>query len=133
MSPPAGTDRYPPFVAKRRYSIFTREEGKRLPRIAMRSWTFVVVVGVLLTVLSVIDRGGLATARSAGGMCRFAVDTATLNVRAEPSVTSAQVDQLARGVEVSATSILTGGFRKLSEGHWALDQYLTPLVGATCV
>lgn len=125
--------------AKRRYLIFTMEEGKKLPRIPMRSWTFVVVVGALLALMSIIDRGGLSTAPAAAPAsadpavaCSVTVNTSTLNVRAEPTVTSAQVQQLLQGVDVAATTTVVGGFRELSEGHWAQDQYLTPVPGATC-
>lgn len=121
------------------------EEGKRLPRIPMRSWTFVVVVGALLALMSIIDRGGLATVSAAtatgtaatgtgtaAGSCTVTVNTGTLNVRADPTVTSAQVQQLLEGVAVAATTTVVSGFRELSDGHWALDQYLTPVPGATC-
>lgn len=126
--------------AKRKYLIFTMEEGKRLPRIPMRSWTFVVVVGVVLAVMAMIDRGGLgagplvptAPVTTVENTCSVVVTSSTLDVRAEPTATAAQVEQLNHGVHMAATTVLTGGFRKLSDGHWALDQFLTPVPGAAC-
>lgn len=130
------TPRYPaagyplPVATKKKYFLFTVEDGKRLPRIAMRSWTFVVTVGLLLTLLSIIDRGGLSTA---SGPCEFTVNTPQLNVRAEPSAAAPQVQTLGQGARITATNIVTAGFRKVSDGHWALDGYLTPVAGSTCV
>ena len=117
-------------ATQKRYFLFVTEEGKRLPRIALRSWSFVVVMGLLITLVSIIDRGGLSTE---SGPCEFTVNTPSLNVRAEPNAAAPQVQQLGQGVQITATNIVTAGFRKVSDGHWALDGYLTPVAGSTCV
>jgi hypothetical protein len=127
-----GPGGYPRAVAKRKYLIFEVEDGKKVPKLAVRSWSFVVVLGILLTLISIVDRGGLAVLPGSG-TCSFTVNTAPLNVRAEPSVTAPQVAQLTQGAQVGATNIVTGGFRKLADGQWALDQYLTPVPGSSCV
>lgn len=119
-------------MAKRKYLIFEVEDGKKMPKIAIKSWGFVLVLGILLTVISIIDRGGLALVPESG-KCSFTVNTAPLNVRSEPSVTAPQVAQLTQGTQLGATNIVTGGFRKLADGQWVLDQYLTPVPGSSCV
>lgn len=119
-------------MAKRKYLIFEVEDGKKVPKLAVKSWGFVVVLGILLTLISIVDRGGLAL-RPGTGTCSFTVNTAPLNVRAQPSVTAPQVAQLTQGTTLSATNIITGGFRKLTDGQWVLDQYLTPVPGSSCV
>jgi len=127
-----GPGGYPRWVAKRKYLIFEFEEKKKVPKLAVKSWGFVVVMGVLLTVISIFDRGGLALLPGSG-TCSFTVNTAPLNVRSQPTVTAPQVTQLTQGAQVGATNIVTGGFRKLADGQWALDQYLTPVPGSSCV
>jgi hypothetical protein len=113
----------------RTFGLIQSEEGKRLPRLRMRSWAFVVVAGLVLALLAILDRGGLAVAN---GPCEFSVNTPTLNVRAGPSAAAAEVSQLSQGTQVPATNVLTAGFRKLSDGRWALDSYLTPVSGSVC-
>lgn len=102
----------------------------------LRGWVFVLVVGVVLAVLAVIDRGGLGELRPATGGsigCRLSVATDQLNVRAEPSTDSALVETLTRGATVDATRTVTaGGFRELGDGRWAANEYLTPLPDTTC-
>src|SRR5260221_12162433 len=51
-------------MAKRRYLFFIETDDKK-KRFNFRSWPFVIVMGLLLALLSIIDRGGLAAVRSA--------------------------------------------------------------------
>lgn len=56
--------------------------------------------------------------------CRMVVTADVLNVRAEASQSAAVVGTLAEGQEVTADTETDNGFRRLSEGRWAFDDYL---------
>ena len=111
----------------------------KIPKIegsAFRSWAFVLIAGVVLTLVAVVDRGGFdlaapSTADSAA-VCRLTVSADELNVRSDPDGTSAVVQTLTRGAELPATAVVTSGFRELGDGHWAADEFLTPAAGTTC-
>jgi hypothetical protein len=120
-------------MAKRRFLFFVEAEGGKR-RFNFRGWPFVIVIGLLLTFLSIIDRGGLSSVRTAtaGASCSFTVDGDGVNVRDQATATSAQVQQLAKGTTVTGTSTVTNGFRQLADGDWVLDGYLTPVSGTTC-
>ncbi len=49
-----------------------------------------------------------------------------VNVRTQSTATSPQVQQLAKGDTVTATTTVANGFRQLVDGDWVLDGYLTP-------
>jgi hypothetical protein len=83
-------------LAKRRYFIM-KETGAGKLRVDFRSWPLVIVIGLILAILSLIDRGGLgeATAVVEGQACTFTVTGTDVNVRtgataASPSVQEAQ-------------------------------------------
>jgi hypothetical protein len=59
-----------------------------------------------------------------GTPCRMVVTADVLNVRAEASQTAAVVGTLAEGQEVTADTETDNGFRLLSEGRWAFEDYL---------
>jgi hypothetical protein len=120
-------------MAKRRYFVFKEDGGGKL-RIDFRSWPFVIVIGVLLTLLSIIDRGGLDAVRSVvtGTTCSFTVTGDEVNVRADATATSAPVQKLDKGATITGTKTVTNVFRQLADGHWVLDGYLTPVSGSTC-
>jgi hypothetical protein len=120
-------------MAKKRYLFFIEAEGGKR-RFNFRSWSFVIVVGLLLALLSIIDRGGLAAVRSApvSASCSFTVTGDGVNVRSQSTATSPQVQQLAKGDTIKATTTVANGFRQLVDGDWVLDGYLTPTPGTTC-
>ncbi|HEY0812658.1 MAG TPA: SH3 domain-containing protein [Pseudonocardia sp.] len=120
-------------MAKRRYLFFVEGEGGKR-RFNFRGWPFVILIGLLLTFLSLIDRGGLSAVRSSatGASCTFTVDGDGVNVRNQATATSAQVQQLTKGTTVTATPTVSNGFRQLADGDWVLDNYLTPVSGTTC-
>jgi hypothetical protein len=113
----------------------------KIPKLSgssFRGWTFVLVAGVVLTVLALIDRGGAAdllpgrsTADGSTG-CIMQVTTEQLNVRSGPSQTAEQVGTLANGDRVDATTVITDGFRQLEGDRWAANQFLTPAAGTNC-
>lgn len=99
---------------------------------AYRSWTFVVILGVVLTVLAMIDRGsGTAGADGSTG-CQVEVTTDQLNVRAGPAEQSELLGALDRGTVLDATRTVTDGFRQLEDGRFVSDTYLTPVPGSDC-
>ncbi len=101
----------------------------------LKGWPLVIILGLLLAVVAVIDRGGLdAVTPASGGStgCELRVAVAELNVRSGPSQQSASVQTLAQGATVDGTNVLTAGFRQLKDGHWVFDQYVTPIPGSAC-
>lgn len=125
-------------MAKPNYLIFEVREGETRRRIKFRSWAFVLVFGLLLAVLALVDRGGIDQVRTgttgATGLtgCQLEVAADELNVRAAPSADAVQVEVLTRGRRVDGTRTVTDGFRELTGGHWAAEEFLTPLPGTDC-
>jgi hypothetical protein len=93
-----------------------------------RSWTFVLILGALLTLVAIIDRGGL----DASTGCRLEANVDSLNVRNGPSQNATLVESLDRGTLVDGTDVVTDGFRQLENDRWADDRYLTPVAGTNC-
>ncbi len=120
-------------MAKRRYFILKETGGGKL-RVDFRSWPVVIVIGLLLTLLSIIDRGGLGdvTPVVQGPACSFTVNGDAVNVRSDASAASPSVQRLERGQIVTATKTVTNGFRQMANGTWVLDGLLTPVPGSTC-
>jgi hypothetical protein len=120
-------------VANRRYLLLTDRPGKRLPGVDTKGWMFVVVLGLLLAVVALIDRGSLDAAGADGSTgCQVEVTTDELNVRAGPAAEAELVGTLARGEVLDATATVTSGFRELEDGRWVADQFLTPVPGTDC-
>ena len=99
-----------------------------------RSWGFVFVLGLVLAVLALIDRGGLGDTSVADGStgCQLEVVADELNVRAGASADAALVETLSRGERVDATRVVVGGYRELENDRWAADRFLAPLPGTNC-
>jgi hypothetical protein len=120
-------------MAKRKYFIFKEVAGKGL-RLDFRSWPLVIVIGLLLALLSIIDRGGLEGVSSAvnGAACSFTVNADGVNVRSAATAASTPVQKLTKGETVAGTKTVTDGFRQLATDRWVLDSYLTPVPGNPC-
>jgi hypothetical protein len=120
-------------LAKRRYFILKETGGGKL-RVDFRSWPLVIVIGLILAVLSLIDRGGLdeATAVGEGQACTFTVTGTDVNVRTGATAASPAVQKLNQGDTVVATTTVTNGFRQMVGGAWVLDTLLTPVPGTVC-
>jgi hypothetical protein len=105
---------------------------------SFRGWTFVLVCGVVLTVLALFDRGGAAdllpgrTSADGSTGCIMQVTTEELNVRAGPSQTAELLGALRQGDRIDATTVVTDGFRQLEGDQWASNQFLTPAAGTNC-
>lgn len=120
-------------MAKRRYFLLITDEKKKLPRIDTRGWAFVAVLGVLITVLALVDRGSLEIDPADGSTgCQLEVTTDQLNVRAGPDAETELIGTLARGQLLDGTTTVTDGFRELEDGRWAADEFLTPVPGTVC-
>jgi hypothetical protein len=106
----------------------------KLEKSTFKGWAFVVFAGVVLTIIAMLDRGGLEQVQGADGStgCELEVTVEELNVRSGPSQQAQLVETLVRGDRVDGTRVVTDGFRELEGGRWAVDQYLTPLPGTTC-
>ncbi len=106
---------------------------KRPDATLYRSWTFVVVQGVVLTVLALLDRGSLDEAMADGSTgCQLEVTTEEVNVRAGPTQETEQLGTFARGALLDGTTTVTDGFRQLEDGRFVADQFLTPVPGTDC-
>jgi hypothetical protein len=96
----------------------------------MRRWIFAIGLGLVLGVLSLISRGTLVADAGLTSPCQVTVVNAdTLPVRAQPdaSIQQKPLYDLKRGQQRGATTTVQNGYRKLSDGNWALDLYLQPL------
>ncbi len=120
-------------MAKRRYLFFIETDDKKR-RLNLRGWPFVILMGLLLAVLSIIDRGGLDAVPSAVGAaaCSFTANADDVNVRNGATASSPSVRKLTRGQSVEGSKTVTNGFRQLADGNWVLDGYLTPVPGNPC-
>jgi hypothetical protein len=113
----------------------TRIKIPKLESSTFKGWTFVGVIGVLLAVLALFDRGGgtFAPTQADGSTgCTLEVTTEELNVRAGPSQNAELLDALRLGERVDGTSVVTDGFRQLEDDRWASNQYLAPVAGSSC-
>ena len=120
-------------MAKRRYLFFIEADDKKR-RLDFRGWPFVIAIGLLLALLSIIDRGGLDAVPTTvnAAACSFTVNADDVNVRTEASASSPSVQKLTKGQRVEGTKTVTNGFRQLADGKWVLDGYLTPVPGNPC-
>jgi hypothetical protein len=119
-------------MANRRYFLLTSEKGK-FPRVDTRGWAFVVVLGALLTVLALVDRGSVDEAIADGSTgCQLEVTTDQLNVRAGPAAEAELVGTVTRGQVLDGTTTVTDGFRELEDGRFVADEFLTPVPGTDC-
>lgn len=98
-----------------------------------KGWAFVVVAGVVLTILALIDRGGFGNTATGITGCVMTVTADQVNVRPTPGTELAPVDTLRKGQEVDAQRVVTNGFRQLAgEGRWVLDASLSTNAGSSC-
>lgn len=94
----------------------------------VRKWPFALILGTLLGVFALIDRGSLTTDGGLSSPCRVEVTADLLPARSDPDPTDSRVyNTLKRGDLRGATTIVRNGYRQLSDNTWALSQYLRPL------
>ena len=93
-----------------------------------RKWPFAVIVGALLGVLALVDKGNLTTDGGLSSPCRVEVVADVLPTRSDPDPTASRTyASLRRGDLRGATTNVRNGYRQLTDNTWALDQYLRPL------
>lgn len=101
-----------------------------------KSWKFVAILALVLSVLVFIDRGGIAQVRvnvaTGSTGCQVVVVADKLNVRAGPSETAPLIATLGRDAVRDAQKVVQNGFRQLVDNRWAADQYLAPTLGSVC-
>ncbi len=120
-------------MAKRRYLLLTERPNKRMTGVDTKGWAFVVLLGALLAVVALLDRGSLEPSRADGSTgCQLEVTTEELNVRAGPSAEAELVGTFPRGQILDGTTTVTDGFRELEDDRWVADQFLTPVPGTVC-
>ncbi len=108
---------------------------KKPDRKFYRGWGFVALLTIALTIAVFASRGGFETVGaglSDPSGCRVEVVGDAVNVRTEPSVNAPVVETLQRGDLRPAQKITENGFRKLDDGRWASEQFLTTVPGADC-
>lgn len=102
----------------------------------LKTWTFVLFLGAILSVLALIHRGGLGALQIApadsSAACQFEVTIDNLNVRPAPSLDNAPAQTFNRGTRIVGTVTTQNGYRELKGGLWALDQHLAPVPGSPC-
>jgi hypothetical protein len=91
-----------------------------------RGWPFAAVIGLALGILVLMDDSSTDSA------CRMMVTGDVLSERANPDPSASSVTELHRGQVVDATTELNNGYRKLADGNWGLDTYLTPVPKSKC-
>jgi Bacterial SH3 domain. len=116
---------------------------KRPDSSTFRSWWFVLVAGVLLTLIALFDSGKLAAkplvppADGSTG-CQFRVTVAegegrrVLNVRSAPDLNAEIRGTLDDGTLVDVVGRPINGFRELEGGLYASADHLTHVSGTDC-
>jgi hypothetical protein len=97
-----------------------------------RSWLFAAICALVLGVLVLIDAGSVSSGSGLSSACRVEVTADTLNVRASPDPGAATTSVLRRGDLRGAETTVQNGYRELTGGGWALDDFLRPLPGSKC-
>lgn len=67
-----------------------------------------------------------------GSACQMTVHADVLNVRAAPDGGADVVEKFKQDAELGAMPVVQNGFRQLSEGRWASEEFLKPVGGAVC-
>lgn len=114
--------------------LFTRPTIARPTSATYRGWSVVFLIGTVLAVLAMIDRGGVEDLTGSEGSadCRLEVTVDELNVRAGSDVATELVQTLQRGDVVDGTRDVVDGFRRLEGDRWASDAFLEPVPDTTC-
>ena len=92
-----------------------------------RSWLFTLGLGLLVGFGALLGQGSVRTDSGLSAPCRVEVTADTLPLRSAPEPAASSPGNLRRGDLRGATTTVRNGYRELSDGAWALDQYLRPL------
>lgn len=97
-----------------------------------RSWLFAALIALVLGVLVLVDAGALSSNSGLTAACRVEVIADTLNVRSDARADAPTVSVLHRGDLHGAETTVRNGYRQLTGGGWAQDDFLRPLPGSKC-
>jgi hypothetical protein len=97
-----------------------------------RSWSFALIVSLVLGALVLVDNGSVTRDSGLASPCRVEVVATRVNVRSAPEVGAATTAVLNRGELRGAETTVDNGYRRLVDGGWVLDDSLRPLPGSKC-
>jgi len=89
-----------------------------------------VVVALMLIVQNNKKSGAQPGGATSTGACQMQVTADVLNIRSGPDDTATVVGKLSTGAVTAGTNTVQNGYRELSTGHWASNQFLKTLSGA---
>lgn len=95
-----------------------------------------IVIGLLVVValLLIVQNNKKSGAQSGGtnttGACQMQVTADVLNIRSGPDNSANVVGKLSTGAVTAGTSTVQNGYRELSTGHWASNQFLKTVSGS---
>ncbi len=138
LPPPTLRGDYPgvtPFpgvtLAKRKYFILKETGGGKL-RVDFRSWPFVIVIGLVLAILSMIDRGGLGEAPPVAPRQHVLLHRRTA-MRSTCAPAPRRRRRRCRSSSAGRPSWpprpSTNGFRQMADGTWVSGQAVDPRSG----
>jgi hypothetical protein len=104
---------------------------KKFTKPNARSWPFALVVSLVLGILVLLDNGSVDS-DVVSATCRVEVTADVLSERAGPDPSTQSQKDLHRGDVLGALTEVRGGYRKLVDGNWSLNEYLRPLPGSKC-
>ena len=90
----------------------------------------VVVVALMVIVQNNKKSGAQPTGNTSSGACQMQVTADSLNIRSGPDNTATVVGKLSTGAMTAGTGTVQNGYRELSTGHWASNQFLKPVSGS---
>lgn len=93
-----------------------------------------IVVGLLVLVafLLIVQNNKKSGAQPTGNStaaCQMQVTADVLNIRSGPDDTATVVGKLSTGAVTAAQTAVQNGYRELSTGHWASNQFLKAVSG----
>ncbi|SFQ38992.1 hypothetical protein [Amycolatopsis rubida] len=89
-----------------------------------------IIIGVIAAVVVIYAFGqkGQADAQGSPTGCKVSVTADVLNARE----TAAGNGKYLRGAEFDAQPMVQNGFRKIADGKWVANSFVTPVSGAKC-
>ncbi|WP_134731422.1 SH3 domain-containing protein [Amycolatopsis nivea] len=93
-----------------------------------------IIIGVVAAVVVIYAFGqkGRADAQGSPTGCKVSVTADVLNARETAAGNGKVVGKYLRGAEFDAQPVVQNGFRKVADGKWVADSFVTPVSGAKC-
>jgi len=94
-----------------------------------------IVIGLLVVVALMLivqnnKKSGAQPSNTSSGACQMQVTADVLNIRSGPDNSATVVGKLSTGAMTAGTSTVQNGYRELSTGHWASNQFLKTVSGS---